>query len=85
MRSISIYQKTNEGKETVSLKFTIMGEVWFNNALFLIIQPDFARFDCDRNSLTVFQENAYYSVFGQINIDDNDCLVVQQWSIAVRH
>ena len=77
MRSISIYQKTNEGKETVSLKFMIMGEVWFNNSLFLIIQPDFASFDCDRNSINIFQENAYYSVFGQINIDDNDCLVVQ--------
>ncbi len=77
MRSISIYQKTNEGKETVSLKFMIMGEVWFNNSLFLIIQPDFASFDGDRNSITIFQENAYYSVFGKINIDDNDCLVVQ--------
>lgn len=77
MRSIAIYRKTNEGKETVSLKFIIMGEVWFNNSLFLIIQPDLASFACDRKSITIFQENAYYSVFGKIKIEDNDCLVVQ--------
>ncbi|MGF1588730.1 MAG: response regulator transcription factor [Pleurocapsa sp.] len=77
MKSISIYQKTHEGKETISLKFTIMGEVWFNNSLFLIIQPDFALLNGDRNSITIVQENAYYSVFGQINLNDHDCLVVQ--------
>ncbi len=77
MKSISIYQQTNQGKETVSLKFTIMGEVWFNNSLFLIIQPDFASLNGDRNSITIVQENSYYSVFGQINLNNHDCLVVQ--------
>ena len=77
MRSISIYRQTDQGKETVSLKFTIMGEVWFSNSLFLIIQPHFAQSNCNSNPVTIFQENAYYTVFGQMNIDNQDCLVVQ--------
>ncbi|MBE9044162.1 helix-turn-helix transcriptional regulator [Pleurocapsales cyanobacterium LEGE 10410] len=54
-----------------------MGEVWFSNSLFLIIQPHFAQSSDNSNPVTIFQENSYYTVFGQINIDSKDCLVVQ--------
>jgi DNA-binding CsgD family transcriptional regulator len=77
MKSISIYNKTDTGQETIALKFSIVGEVWFDSSLFLIIEPDNSLLKCRHNYLKVFQENAYYTVFGQINIENKDCLVVR--------
>lgn len=77
MKTISIFRQTDRGQEVISLKFSIVGEVWFNNSLFLIINPSIYRFEYAGNLAMVFQENAYYTVFGQIDLDNRNCLVVK--------
>ena len=77
MRSISVYNKTDTGQETISLKFSIKGEVWFNGSFCLIIEPDLLSIKCDRHRAKAFQKNDYYVIFGQINIDSQNYLVVK--------
>ena len=77
MRNITIFRKSDEGQETILLRISIVGEVWFNDALFLIIDPNIAQFEYGAGSDKLLQENAYYKVFGKINIDDEECLIVK--------
>lgn len=76
MKTISILRKTDRG-EAISLKFSIVGEVWFDNSLFLIINPNVFNFEYAKDSAQIYQENAYYIVFGKIELDGKDCLVVK--------
>lgn len=76
MKTISIFRKTDLG-EAISLKFSIVGEVWFENSLFLIINPDLFNFECAKDFAKIYQENAYYTVFSKIELDGKDCLVVK--------
>ena len=77
MRSISVFNKTDTGDETISLKFSIKGEVWFNNSFCLIIEPDLLSIKCSLQRAKAFQENDYYIILGQINIDRQNYLVVK--------
>lgn len=77
MRNISIFRKTDRGQETILLKISIVGEVWFNDSLFLIIDPNIAQFEYGADSEQLLQENPYYKVFGKINIDRKECLIVK--------
>ena len=77
MRSISVFNKTDTGDETISLKFSIKGEVWFNNSFCLIIEPDLLSIKCGLQRAKAFQENDYYIILGQINIDRQNYLVVK--------
>ena len=77
MKSISIFRKTALGEETISLKFSIVGEVWLKNCLFLIINPDIFKFEYACEPIGIFQENAYYTVFGRIELDGKDCLIIK--------
>ena len=77
MRNISILRKSDRGQETILLKFSIVGEVWFNDSLFLIIEPNIAQLEYGTDSEQLLQENAYYKVFGNINIDQKECLIVK--------
>lgn len=81
MKTVSIFRKTQRGKESISLKFSIVGEVWFNNCLFLIINHDILRFEYACQPALIFQENAYYTVFGKIELDNKICLVVKPKAI----
>ena len=77
MRSISIFRKTDKGQEEISLKFSVVGEAWFGNSLFLIIDPDVYRFEYASDRTMIFQENPYYIVFGNIDINGRNCLIVK--------
>ena len=77
MRSISVFNKTDTGQEIISLKFSIKGEVWFNGSFCSIIELDILSVKCALQRAKAFQENDYYIVFGQINIDRQNYLVVQ--------
>jgi DNA-binding CsgD family transcriptional regulator len=77
MKIISIVSKTDRGQEVISFKFSIVGEIWFDNSLFLIIDPNIYQFKYTGNLAMIFQENAYYTVFGKINLDAKNCLVVK--------
>ena len=77
MKTISIFRKTECGREIISLKFSIVGEAWFDNSLFLIIDPDVYRFEYASNPEIVFEENAYYMVFGKVELKGRTCLVVK--------
>jgi DNA-binding CsgD family transcriptional regulator len=79
MKTISIFRKTDLGKETISLKLCIVGEAWLNNSLFLIVDPhiDIDEFQYARDRAMVFQENNYYTVFGKIDVNGRNCLVVK--------
>ena len=77
MKNISIFREVSPGQETISLKFAIIGEVWINNMLFLIIEIDVYRFEYASDLTTIFKENAYYKVFGQIDLDSKSRLVVK--------
>ena len=76
MKTISIFRKTDRG-EAISLKFSIVGEVWCDNSLLLIINPDIFNFEYARDSAQIYQENPYYIVFGKIELHNKDCLVVK--------
>ena len=77
MKTISILKKTDKGQKQFLLKFTVVGEAWFDNDLFLIIDPEISDFmyGCDLNQ--VFEDNTYYKVFGKIHLKDRHCLVVK--------
>ena len=77
MRSILILRETDRGREEISLKFSIVGEAWFGNSLFLIINPDIYQFEYRSDRAMIFQENPYYIVFGKINTDGKECLIVK--------
>ena len=77
MKNISIFRKSDRGEETILLRFSIVGEVWFNDSLFLIIDPNIARLEYGDGTERLLRENAYYKVFGSINIDDKECLIVK--------
>ena len=77
MKIISILREIDRGQETISLKFSVVGEVWFDNMLFLIIDLDLYRFEYASDPTTIFQENAYYKVFGRIDLHSKSCLVVK--------
>ena len=77
MQTISIFSKTNLGQEVISLKFCIIGEIWLENSLFLIIDPNIYSFKSTRDRARVFEENNYYRVFGNIYMNGRDCLVVK--------
>ena len=77
MNTISILRKTGSGQEAVLLKFKIVGEAWFDNSLFLIIDLDIYQFEYASDLAMVFQENLYYTVFGKIEINNRNCLIVK--------
>ena len=77
MHTISIFRKTDLGQEVISLRFCIMGEIWLENSLFLIIDPNIYSFDSTCDRVKVFKENNYYRVFGNISMNGRDCLVVK--------
>lgn len=77
MRNITIFRKSDRGQETILLRISIVGEVWFNDTLFLIIDPNIAQFEYGAGSDKLLQENDYYKVFGKINIEDQECLIVK--------
>jgi ATP/maltotriose-dependent transcriptional regulator MalT len=77
MRNISILRKSDRGQETILLKFSIVGEVWFNDSLFLIIDPNIAQLEYGTDSERLHQENAYYKVFGKIDIDQKEYSLVK--------
>lgn len=77
MKTISIVRKTLTGQDAVSLKFNIVGEAWFDNSLFLIIALDVYQFEYASDHAMLFQENPYYTVFGKININNKNCLIVK--------
>lgn len=77
MRSISVFKKTDTGQEIISLKFSIRGEVWFNDSFCSIIKPDLLSIKCDLHRAIAFQENNYYIILGEINIDRQNYLVVK--------
>lgn len=77
MRNISILRKSDRGQETILLKFSIVGEMWFDDSLFLIIEPNIAQFEYGTDSERLLQENAYYTVFGKINIDHKEYSIVK--------
>ena len=81
MRSISIFRETDLGQEEISLKFSIVGEAWFNNSFFLIINPDIYQFEYANNRTLVFQENPYYIVFGKMDMNGKTCLIVKPKNI----
>ena len=77
MKTISILREVSPGQETISLKFEIIGEIWVNNMLFIIINLNIYRFEYAKDLATIFNENAYYKVFGKIDLDNKSCLVVK--------
>ena len=77
MHTISIFRKTDLGQEVISLRFCIMGEIWLENSLFLIIDPNIYSFDSTCDRVKVFKENNYYRVFGNISMNGRDCLIVK--------
>ena len=77
MKTISILREVEPGQKIVSLKFSIVGEVWFDNRLFLIIDLNLYRFEYASDLTTILQENAYYKVFGKIELNSKNCLVVK--------
>ena len=81
MKTISILREVSPGQETISLKFEIIGEVWISNMLFLIIDLDIYRFEYASNLTTIFNENAYYKVFGKIDLNNKSRLVVKPKAI----
>lgn len=77
MKTISIFRKTDRGEESISLKFSIVGEVWFQDSLFLIINPDICEFEYSHKPDLIFKENIYYTVFSKIVLENQNCLVVK--------
>lgn len=77
MKTISILKKTDKGQKEFLLKFVVVGETWFENSLFLIIDPNISDSAYNYDLNQIFEENAYYKVFGKININDKNCLVVK--------
>ena len=71
----SILCKIDKGQEVIRLRFSIVGEFWFDRSYFLIIAPhSLVELESDR---ALFQENPYYTVFDRLNINSKNYLVVR--------
>lgn len=77
MTTISILHKTDKGQKTVTLRFSVVAEAWFDNSLCLIVELDRHQFQYASDYLRFFQENPYYTVFGNININGKNYLIVK--------
>ena len=77
MKTISIFRTVKQGQEEISLKFSIVGEIWCDDSLFLIIKPEIFNFEYAYNSLGMFNDNPYYTVFGSVDFESNNCLIVK--------
>ena len=77
MTTISILRETDKGQETVTLEFNVIAEAWFDNSLCLIVELNCCQFKHTGDCLKVFQENPYYTIFGRVEINGKNYLIVK--------
>ena len=77
MTTISILRETDEGQKTIRLNFSVIAEAWFDNSLCLIVELDRYQVEYASDCLKIFQENPYYTVFGNIDINGKNYLIVK--------
>ena len=77
MTTISILRKTDKGQKIMKLKFSVIAEAWFDNSFCLIVELNTCQFEYANYYLTVFQENPDYTVFGNIDINGKNYIIVK--------